>query len=386
MHGNEEARLRVRLLGALEVTRGGGVVAVPGARLRGLVTRLALAGGRPVEPGALVDALWPRELPADPANALHSLVSRLRRVLGDAGAVTQSEGGYRLDVTDDDVDVPRFERLAALGRDRLQAGDARAAAELLGEAVARYGEPSVIAAVAPAVATRLDRTAVEAGVNLAEAELALGRADDAAARLSALLAEHPTDERVAALHMDALAAQGRQADALDLYERVRETLADRLGVDPGAALRERHLRLLRSPAPEAPRETPASTLPAALTSFIGRDDALARIDALLTLGRLVTVVGPGGAGKTRLAVEAARRREYRDGSYLVDLAAVTEPAEVGAAVLAAIGSRGAALFEASGRMRAEGGEPDVLADRLGGRESLLVVDNCEHLVDAVARL
>ncbi|KOX21805.1 SARP family transcriptional regulator [Saccharothrix sp. NRRL B-16348] len=378
--------MRVTLLGALEVRRGDAVVAVPGTRLRGLVARLALAGGRPVEPGVLVGALWPRELPTDPVNALQSLVSRLRRVLGDAGAVTQSEGGYRLDVTEDDVDALRFERLAALGRDRLRAGDPRAAAELLGESVALGGEPSVIAEVAPAVATRLVRAAVEAGANLAEAELVLGRADDAATRLSALLAEHPADERVAALLMDALAALGRQAEALDLYERVRETLADRLGADPGAALRERHLRLLRSPAPApAPAPEPATTLPAALTSFIGRADDLARIDALLTRGRLVTVVGPGGAGKTRLAVEAARRHEYRDGTWLVDLAAVTEPAKAGAAVLAAIGLRGAALYEA-GRTRAGAGDLDVLADQLNGRESLLVVDNCEHLVDAVAHL
>ncbi|MGJ6968579.1 BTAD domain-containing putative transcriptional regulator [Streptosporangium sp. G11] len=390
MQENGETRLRVTLLGTLEVCRGDAVVAVPGVRLRGLIARLALAGGRPVEPGVLVDALWPQELPADPANALQSLVSRLRRLLGEAGAVTQSEGGYRLGVTEDDVDALRFERLAAHGRDRLRAGDPRAAAGLLSEAVALRGESSVIAAVAPAVATRLARTMVGAGADLAEAELALGRADDAVTRLTALLAEHPVDERVAALQMDALAAQGRQADALDLYERVREALADRLGADPGAALRERHLRLLQSsaPAPEARREAPASNLPAALTSFIGRDDDLARIGTLLARGRLVTVVGPGGAGKTRLAVEAGRRHrhEYRDGTWLVDLAAVTEPAKVGAAMLAAIGLRGAALFEASGRMRAEDGELDVLAGRLGGRESLLVVDNCEHLIDAVAHL
>jgi predicted ATPase/DNA-binding SARP family transcriptional activator len=390
VHGNERTRLRVTLLGTLEVCRGDAVVAVPGTRLRGLIARLALAGGRPVGPGVLVDALWPRELPADPPNALQSLVSRLRRVLGEAGAVTQSAGGYRLVVTEDDVDALRFERLTALGRDRLRAGDAGAAAELLGEAVALWGEPSVIAAVAPAVATRLVRTAVEAAANLAEADLTLGRADAAVARLSALLAEHPADERVAALQMDALAAQGRQADALDVYERVRETLADLLGADPGDALRERHLRLLRSPAPapESRREAPASTLPVALTSFIGRADDLARIDTLLARGRLVTVVGPGGAGKTRLAVEAGHRHrhEYRDGTWLVDLAAVTEPAKAGAAMLAAIGLRGAALFEASGRMRAEGSELDVLAERLSGRESLLVVDNCEHLIDAVAHL
>jgi predicted ATPase/DNA-binding SARP family transcriptional activator len=407
-HGDSAARLRVTLLGAVQVRRGDAVLAVPGARLRGLLVRLALAGGRAVDPDVLVEALWPEERPAEPANALQSLVSRLRRVLGAAGAVAQVEGGYRLDVTAGDVDALCFERLAADGRDRLRAGDAQSAAGLLDEAVALWGEPAAIAAVAPAAATRLAHTSVEARADLAEAELALGRAAVAGDRLTALFAEHPADERVAGLLMDALAAQGRQADALDLYERVRKALADRLGVDPGAALRERHLRILRSPdafasaeatiaGPAGPTvpdaeggrgEAPPSNLPASLTSFIGRDDDLARIDTLLADRRLITVVGPGGAGKTRLALEAGRRHrhEYRDGTWMVDLASVTEPAKVAAAVLAAIGLRGAALFESSGRIRAEGGELDVLTDQLNGRESLLVVDNCEHLIDAVAHL
>ena len=390
MYGDREARLRVTLLGTFAVRRGDSAVPVSGARVRGLLVRLALAGGRAVDPGALVDALWPEERPADPANALQSLVSRLRRMLGGADAVAQVDGGYRLAVDVDDVDALRLERLAAAGRDRLRAGDPGSAAALLGEAVALRGEPAVVEAVAPAVATRLARCSVEAEADLAEAELALGRAEAAAGRLTAQLAEHPADERAAALLMDALAAQGRQAEALNLYERVREALADRLGADPGAALRERHLRLLRSgeTVPAEPRADPGSNLPAPLTSFIGRDEDLARIDTLLAGGRLVTVVGPGGAGKTRLAVEAGRRHhhEYRDGTWLVDLASVTEPAKVGGAVLAAIGLRGAALFEGSGRMRAGSGELDVLADQLNGRESLLVVDNCEHLVDAVAQL
>ncbi|WP_214325808.1 ATP-binding protein, partial [Nonomuraea sediminis] len=247
-------------------------------------------------------------------------------------------------------------------------------------------EPAVVAAVAPAAAIRLAHASVEAVADLADAELSLGRADAAAARLSALLAEHPVHERAAALLMDALAAQGRQAEALALYERVRETLADALGTDPGAALRERHLSLLRAERPADAAQIRPGNLPAPLTSFIGRDDDLARIDTLLAAGRLVTVVGPGGAGKTRLAVEAARRHrhEYRDGAWMIDLASVTEPAKVGAAVLAGIGLRGGAMFEA--RMRVEGSDLDVLADHLGSRESLLLVDNCEHLIDAVAHL
>ncbi|MCU7727955.1 winged helix-turn-helix domain-containing protein [Actinoplanes sp. KI2] len=394
--------MRVRVLGAFEVTRGDEVVPVPGARARGLLTRLALAGGSPVEAGALVDALWPEERPADPANALQSLVSRLRRMLGAAGTVTQTDGGgYRLDVAAGDVDALRFERLAADGRDRLRAGDPSAAIAVLREAVDCWaghpgGEPALIAAVAPAVATRLARERADTEADLGEAELALGRAAAAATVLSALLAENPLDERAAGLLMDALAAQGRQAEALALFERVREALADRLGVDPGVALRERHLRMLRTPEPSTgPADSPApisrpirSNLPAPVTSFVGRDDDLGRIDTLLAAGRLVTVLGPGGAGKTRLALEAARRRrhEFRDGVWLVDLAAVTEAAKVSGAVLAAIGLRGAALFDTSGKIWVEGDDVDVLVEELNSRESLLVVDNCEHLIDAVAYL
>ncbi|WP_328493775.1 AfsR/SARP family transcriptional regulator [Streptomyces sp. NBC_00414] len=447
-----DARLRIALLGALQVSasRGGAALPVPGARSQGLLVRLALAGGHPVAPRVLVDAIWAEDPPADPAHALQALVSRLRRSLGSAGLLARAAGGYRLDVAATDVDALRFERLAAAGRDRLRAGDPRTAAAVLGEALALWGDrpgagPTVVAAVAPAAATRLAHTSVEAVTDLAEAELALNHADMAATRLTALLAEHPLHERAAALLMDALAAQGRQAEALALYERVRETLADDLGTGPGTALRERHLRLLRAERPTqaaAAAQSGPGNLPAPLTSFIGRDDDLARIESLLAAGRLVTVVGPGGAGKTRLAVEAARRHRhaYRDGAWLADLAPVTEPAKAGAALLAAIGLRGGAVYEArtpvyeartpvyeartpvyeartpvyeartpvseartpvfeartpvsevraqllEARTRVEDDDVDVLVDRLGGREILLLVDNCEHLIDAVAHL
>ncbi|GAA2558211.1 BTAD domain-containing putative transcriptional regulator [Winogradskya consettensis] len=371
-------KLRVTLLGGFRALRGDEVLAVPGARLQGLFVRLALAGGRSVEPGVLVEAIWAQDPPAAPGHALQALVSRLRRALGVAGDVTQVAGGYRLDV--DDVDVLRFEQLAVTGRDRLRAGDPGAAADALGEAVALWGdrpgiEPAVVAAVAPAAATRLALVSIEVVADLADAELSLGRTGVAADRLTALLAEQTGHERAAALLMDALAVQGRQAEALAVYERVREALADALGADPGAALSERHLRLLRGTAvPAATR----SSLPASLSSFIGRDDDVARIGALLAAGRLVTVLGPGGAGKTRLAVEAARR--HHDGAFLIDLAPVTEPAKIGAAVLAGLGLRNATMFEA------RGDDLDILVEQLAGRDSLLLVDNCEHLIDAVAHL
>ena len=387
-----------------QVSRGDAVLPVAGARLRGLLVRLELAGGRAVEPDVLVDAIWAEEPPSGPAHALQALVSRLRRALttptGDV--IVQVAGGYRLAVDAADVDALRFEQLCAAGRERLRAGDPQAAVAALAEAMALWGEhpgaePAVIAAVAPAVATRLARVSIEAVVDLADAELSLGQAEVAAARLTGLLAEHTVHERAAAVLMDALAAQGRQADALARYEQVRASLADTLGADPGTALRERHLRLLRPEPPAAAdtaspgrtalrKQTERSNLPAPLTSFIGRDDDLARIAKLLTTGRLVTVIGPGGAGKTRLAVEAARRHrhEYRDGAWLLDLASVTEPAKIATALLAGIGLRGGAMLD-SGK-RVEGDEVDALVGELGGWESLLLIDNCEHLIDAVASL
>ncbi|MFC4472441.1 BTAD domain-containing putative transcriptional regulator [Streptomyces xiangluensis] len=395
-----DARLRITLLGTFQASRGGSALPVPGPRLQGLVVRLALAGGRAVTQSTLIDAIWPQNPPADPTHALQALVSRLRRAFGSSTAVTQAAGGYRLDVSAGDVDALRFEQLAAAGRERLRAGDAQHAAVLLGEAVALWieqpgAEPATVVAVEPAAATRLAHSSVEATADLAEAELALDNAGQAAVRLTGLLSQHPVYERAVALLMDALASQGRQAEALARYEGFRETLADEFGTDPGVALRERHLHLLRAeqpaPAATAPKgagETP-SNLPIPLTSFIGRDDDLARIDTLLAAGRLVTVLGPGGAGKTRLAVEAARRHRdaYRDGAWLIDLASVTDPSKVGGALLAATGLRGSALFDASARLRSgPADELDVLTDQLDGREILLVVDNCEHVIDAAAHL
>jgi predicted ATPase/DNA-binding SARP family transcriptional activator len=393
--GGGTHRVDVALLGELRVRRDGVPVEVPGSRLRGLLALLALNAGRPVDQAGLVGALWPEVLPADPANALQSLVSRLRRALGVAEVVTQTASGYRLAVAPSDIDVHRFERLAADGRGRLRAGEAEAARELLCQAVALAKDPVApeVAAVAPAVGVRLAHARTEASADLAEADLRLGRYAEVSAALPALLAEYPLDERLGGLLMDALAGQGRQADALALYERIRRDLAEELGIDPGAALRERHLRLLQDadrPAPPRPATTDApGNLPAPVTSFVGRGDELARLDALLDSGRLVTVIGAGGAGKTRLALETARRRRqrYRDGTWLVDLAPVTEPSEVTVAIVSAFDLRGGAMFERHGT-----GRPDVrsllalLVERLASGEYLLVIDNCEHLVESVAEV
>lgn len=385
---DSRARLRVTLLGELAVSRGDVLLHVPGTRLRSLLVWLALAGGRAVEPAVLVDAVWGDEPPSSPSSALQMLVSRLRRALGPGEVVVRAEDGYRLAVDAADVDVPRFEGLVASGRRRLSAGHPAAAAATLAEALALWGdrpgsEPAVVAAVAPATAVRLARASIDAAIDLADAELALGQAEAAEGRLTGVVHEQQVHERAAALLMDALTLQGRQAEALALYEQVRAHLADLLGADPGSALRERHLRLLRS-APHTTAPARQSTLPESLTSFVGRDEDLARITALLTSRRLVTVLGTGGAGKTRLAVEAARRHESRDGTWMIDLASVAEPAKTAGAVLAGIGLRGGAMLDA--RKPREGDELDLLVGELSGRECLLLVDNCEHVIDVVAHL
>ncbi|GAA0279073.1 BTAD domain-containing putative transcriptional regulator [Cryptosporangium japonicum] len=378
-------RLRVTVLGGFRVSRGADEVPVAGVRLRSLLVRLALAGGRAVEPATLIDTIWAEEPPSGAAAALQNLVSRLRRALG--APITQTPAGYLLAVDETDVDALCFELLTATGRAHLRAGDAGAAHAALAEAVALWGdrpgaEPAVVAAAAPAVATRLARLSVDAVADLADAEITLGRPEEAVARLTGLLTERPAHEQAAALLIDALAAQGRQAEALTVYEQLRTHLADALGADPGTALRDRHARLL-----DGRSHRPHRTLPASTTSFIGRDDDLARIGDLLGRGRLVTVLGPGGAGKTRLALEAARRRA--DAVRFVDLSVVTQPgmtqptmtqpAEIAAAVLTGLGLR-------VGRMRSADDELDALVGELGAPGTLLLVDNCEHVIDAAAHL
>src|SRR5580704_17512919 len=254
--------VRVAILGPLEVHDDGGApVAVAGVRLRGLIARLALAGGRPVSTGALAEAVWDGALPADVANALQTLVSRARRALGGASAVEQSATGYRLAVAPDDVDALRFERLVAQGA--------------VAEALALWRGP------------------------------ALADAGDFAEPFARRLAELRLEATVTFLNGETDA--GRQAHALAAYEALRTRLADELGIDPGPQLQAVHLAVLRGEVAAAPAAAgPARTnLRAQLTSFVGRQDEVARVRQTLERYRLVTLVGPGGAGKTRLATEVA---------------------------------------------------------------------------------
>ncbi|MFF1445525.1 BTAD domain-containing putative transcriptional regulator [Streptomyces sp. NPDC058295] len=367
-------------------------VGVGGVRLRMLLARLALEEGRAVSVDSLVDGLWGEEPPSDAANALQALVSRLRRVLRGSASVESASGGYRLSVRAEDVDVHRFEELTARGRRELAAGRAGEAASLLGTALGLWQGAALAdvldAPFAGPVATRLDALRAAAAEDRCDAELRLGRHGEVLADLEAAGAERPLSERVAGLRMRALSAAGRQSDALAVYEAIRERLDDELGVVPSAELREIHLALLRgeleTPAERA--EAAASRLPARLTSFVGRDEELIRLGGQLAHSRLVTIVGPGGAGKTRLSFEAATRdRAHARGRvWFVPLAGVSAPDQLADAVLGALSSTDGRLYDAGQGQRAT--PVERMAGLFGSGDALLLLDNCEHLVEAAAEL
>jgi predicted ATPase/DNA-binding SARP family transcriptional activator len=399
--------VRIDLLGPLDVRAGAPgaerSVDLSGARLRGLLIRLAVDVPRPVSPATLVEALWGEEPPLDPANALQSLVSRLRRGLGDADLVVQLPGGYRLGVERDDVDMHRFADAARRGREALRAGDVDAAADVLRGALDSWHGPIPEGwgdtTDSTAHQTRLCEQRLEATADLMDAQIALRRHDDVISELEDLVSQFPLRERFTGQLIRALAGAGRQAEALARYERLRTELADELGVDPSAELQAIQLAVLRGELGSGPlldestrlRETVRrSNVKTALTSFVGRDGEVARIGKLLDEVRLVTLVGPGGAGKTRLATVAvtAILERVPDGVWLAELAPVTDPADVPSAVLDAFGLRDATLVDRN-RPTGSVSHRDVttrLIEVLSGRNTVLVLDNCEHVLDAAARL
>ncbi|MFB8143109.1 AfsR/SARP family transcriptional regulator [Streptomyces parvus] len=481
------------VLGTTRALRDDGTaVTLGGARLRALLTVLALRPGRTVPAGHLVDEVWDGDPPADAAGALQALVGRLRRALGHS-AVESVEGGYRLAAAPDAVDLHRFERLAGEGSRALEDGDAAGALAVLGEALALWNGPALAdlpdrtAAASRWEARRLDARRAALG-----ALLALGRPGEALPELAVLCDTHPLDEPLQALRIRALRDAGRPAEALAAYEEVRTLLDDRLGTAPGPALRALHTELLHPepflgspgapapgpyvrpsgapgsaprpgagpsappvprPAPDAaaepaPHPTPGpggqaapggpasagdraapggpapvggpasaagsaypghpaavgsqapaghppapGNLRARLTSFVGRDTDMAALREDLGRARLVTLLGPGGAGKTRLSQETAEAaaEAWPDGVWLAELAPVDDPDTVPEAVLGALGARETVLRGAGAEeLRAAdrtGGDPLVrLTEHCAPRRMLLLLDNCEHVIGAAAAL
>ncbi|MEV4360880.1 BTAD domain-containing putative transcriptional regulator [Nonomuraea sp. NPDC049625] len=351
----------------------GGPVAVGGPQVRSLLAMLLLEAGRPVSVGRLAAGLYGEDAPADVAHALQSQVSRLRRGLRDGAAVEFGPAGYRLAVDLDAVDAHRFARLAGQGRQALAGGDPASAAMVLGQALDLWRGPALAdvldAPFAEAAAARLLEERLAAVEDRAEAALALGEHHAVAAELTELVEAHPLRERARALLMRALYAGGRQAEALAAYDQARRFLGDELGVDPSAELAEAHLAILRAEPAAAPA---LRRLPAQLTSFVGRAEELRELAALPAGSRLVTLTGPGGTGKTRLAVEASGRVSGE--VCFVDLSALSDGAQVAPAMAAALGLR-------------ESGPPeDRLLAALADRPVLVILDNCEQVVASAAGL
>ncbi|MFF4504016.1 ATP-binding protein [Streptomyces sp. NPDC001401] len=364
--------MRFGILGPLDVRTDDGTPLDPGGpRPRALLTLLLLDAGRPVSTQRLTDGLYGAEPPAGAAGALQSQISRLRRRLAPHTDIEAGPAGYRVAAPADSVDVQRFERLSQEGRAALAAGDHARAAPLLREALALWRGPALPDLPdAHAEAARLEELRLAAVQDRIEADLALGGSPELVPELRALLSAHPLSERLYGQLMRALHAGGRPAEALTVYEDARRTLADELGADPSPELSALHLELLQGGGPERRR------LPVQLTRFVGRESELTRIAALLADARLVTLTGPGGAGKTRLAIEAANRQSD---VCFVELAQVTDGKQIPYAVLTALGVR-------EGFRTATADSTDRLLAALEDRDLLLVLDNCEHLVEEAARV
>jgi predicted ATPase/DNA-binding SARP family transcriptional activator len=381
-NGGVGDRLEVALLGPVEARVDGVTVTLPGVPPRVLLARLALAAGRAVPTAELMASLWVGDPPANAEGNLHSYVSRLRRAIG-AEAVVREPGGYRLQVEPTDVDVGRAGQLANAAQKAAPTEPARAAS-LLGEALRLWrGEPLMDLAEPLAFAPDLARlSAWRRQLEVQWFELGLD-AGDAAALLPDLeraTATEPTDEGTHLLLMRALHQVGRTAEALRVGEGLRRRMVEESGLDPSPALGELERRILGDdaelrPAPRPPRVRDHSARRAPGDRFVDRGRDLALLEEAVGDHRLVTVVGPGGVGKSRLAMELLDHVTDAVGAQLVELAKVSDGTDVPAAVAAALGLQAAPA-----------GLGRAIADRLALDPTLVLLDNCEHVIDAVGDL
>ena len=384
------------MLGALEVRRNGEVVPLRSARQRTLLARLLVDAGQVVPVDALVDALWGDEPPTDPRNAVQTYVARLRETLGADVPLRTLSPGYLLDVGPEEVDAQRFEWLLAQ-TPRLPSQPEVTCARLdealglwRGPAYAEFADD-----LARAEALRLEERRLVALEQRAACRLVLGEAADVAGELEALVADHPWRERFVELQMRALAVLGRDSDALAAYRAYRERLAGETGLEPSQPLDELEGAILRGGLaghvePAAPRPAPprpqAGTRPPVVTSLVGRDAEVDAVWAALRTHRLVTLTGPGGVGKTRIAAEVATDAGSGDAGPVeeeivwVDLAALADAGPVPHAVASAAG------VDLAHGQPASGETVGTLTEALAGRRLLVVLDNAEHLLEAVAPL
>ena len=379
--------LQIAVLGPISVRRDGELVKVPGGKSAELLVRLALDAGHLVSADRLVEDLWGERAADTSRNTLQSKVARLRRALGDSTLLVGRDGGYELAVDPSAVDALAVLADADSATSAFAAGDHPAAIEQCTAALGRFAPELLPAAgdgdwVAPHGA-RLEEARTTLIETMLAARVRLGETADVVGDLERAVAEFPYNETLWELLIGALYRSGRQADALAAYQRVRVLLADELGLEPGPSLRRLEQQILAHdvsiddatrPARAPDVQSAPGNLPSLTVELVGRAAELTALGEELARSRLVEIVGPGGIGKTALAVATARAiaaepRLARGGVWLVRLEGATTSDEVVDAVIAAL--------------HVSGGEAALL-ERLKGAPSLLVIDNCEHVVEAAA--
>jgi len=374
--------LSIAVLGPVEVRRDGAVVPLPSGKTTEVLVRLAIDAGAPVRADRLIDDLWADVAATTGRNTLQSKVSQLRRALGVPGVITSGPGGYALDVEPGRVDALRVVTLATTASDLRQGGDLADAADLSGEALALFrGDVLVDAGDGPWLQPHRARLE-EVRLGLLEdhfaARVELGAGGDVTGQLEALVQLHPLREGLWHTLITALYRNGRQADALAAYGRVRDILAEELGLDPGRDLQALEASVLQqvpwsaaAPARQpVGNQQPVGNLPRLSSPLIGRTSDLDVLGAQLEQDALVTLTGPTGVGKTRLAIELARQAAAPDGVWLIRLDAADATTN---------------LLQAVAETMHLPGER-MLLERLASTECLLVLDNCEHVVGPAADL
>lgn len=364
------------MLGEIEVWRAGERVKLDGERLRRLLAFMLVRANRELAADELIEAVWHDRTLRDPHNALHACVSRLRAAVGEDSLQTTSSG-YRLVVGPQQLDAQAFETLVAEGKNALRADDAQAAATSFTRALAlwrgrAYGDLAYAAIVDEEI-QRLEELRLTAVERRLDALLRLGEGPDLVSELNALVRAHPLQERFRSQLALALYRSGRQADALQVCQAARGMLREELGLEPTPELRKIELAILRHDG--TLDRQPTARPPFHATALLGRDSELTEALALLLRGdvRMLTLTGPGGIGKTRLALALAA--ELGDPVF-VDLANVLDPTLVASAIAGAVG-----LHQRHGQSVVE-----ALEEHLRGRETLLVLDSFEHVVGAAPLL
>ncbi len=369
--------LQISVLGPVEVRRDGESVPVPGGKTSELLVRLALEAGTFVGADRLVEDVWAEDAVNTRRNTLQSKIAKLRRAFGDPRVIVSGDGGYTLAVEPSDVDALAVLRDAAAAAELLDAGDHRGAADLSAAALARYRGELLRGAGGGDWAVphraRLDEARMELSETQLAARLRLGGAGDLIGDLETAVGTYAYREGLWELLITALYRAGRQADALATYQRVRALLADELGLAPGPRLQElEHQILNHDPALRGSDRAAAGNLPSLAAELVGRETEIAALSELLESKRLVEIVGPGGIGKTAVAIATGRTlSESPGGVWLARLEAATTADDVLDTVIAAL--------------NVTGGEAALL-ERLKSAAAVVILDNCEHLVDAAAAL